>query len=556
MRMHVSSLVALGGLPPHRPNGIGAKLCDRACGRVFAWGLACTLVAATLGGRSAEAASDWVRRAADDTFTFEHVAEVARAQLDVPYDDRALDMPCELVGLDYDSWRLIAFRPTETLWRDRNLPFQVETVHRGYLYNQRVQLYEVNNVRSYPLPFRSKSFEYRGWLHPYRFPRTLGHSGWKLLGHYGDDRKSGEEGASDRFVREIASFLGASYFRVLGSEHTYGSSLRGLAVDVALPTREEFPRFTRFWLQQPRDQETTFRCWALLESPRVVGAYQFDITPDVETTIDVRSSLWIRGEVKKLGIAPITSMWMWGSGSKPGGNDPRAEVHDADGMIVVGSDDDVVWRPLSRPRIPVVNHYAVPGLRGFGLLQRLRDADDYGDTEARYHSRPSIYIQPKATWPAGGVELLRLPAHHEGIDNIGAFYVMADPPKVGERLDLEYRIHICDDARDVILRQLDRPRARFTKTVVTQVEPTLWRLSAVAEVPDSMRAELASAQPLSLEIASGDAQVVKQAVDFTSPELSFELDLNVATDSPADVLVRIVGGGSVLSETWCYRCEP
>ncbi|MEF9672413.1 glucan biosynthesis protein [Pseudomonas sp. PCH446] len=39
---------------------------------------------------------------------------------------------------------------------------------------------------------------------------------------------------------EIMTMLGASYFRVVGKGQTYGLSARGMAIDTALPSGEEF----------------------------------------------------------------------------------------------------------------------------------------------------------------------------------------------------------------------------------------------------------------------------------------------------------------------------
>ena len=51
---------------------------------------------------------------------------------------------------------------------------------------------------------------------------------------------------------ELVAFLGASYFRALGKGQQYGLSARGLAIDTAGGSGEEFPAFTEFWLEQPR----------------------------------------------------------------------------------------------------------------------------------------------------------------------------------------------------------------------------------------------------------------------------------------------------------------
>ncbi len=45
--------------------------------------------------------------------------------------------------------------------------------------------------------------------------------------------------------------LGASYFRVLGQGQVYGLSRAALAIDTALPSGEEFPRFREFWIERP-----------------------------------------------------------------------------------------------------------------------------------------------------------------------------------------------------------------------------------------------------------------------------------------------------------------
>ena len=508
-------------------------------------------------------AADAGRREADSVFGFESVCKVAEARLPIPFSRKVLDLPCELVGLDYDSWRYIAYEGSNTVWRKGDLPFQVETGHRGYLFTQRVDLNEVERGVAADMPFNPHAFEYRDWLKGYRFPRTLGHSGWKLLGKFNDERQAAARNEKDVYVREIGSFLGSSYFRLLGSQHVYGSSTRGLAVDCAMPHPEEFPVFTQYWLERPDVDSTTFRCWALLESERVIGAYQFDITPGLETMVDVKSKLYVRGKIDKLGIAPITSMWMWGGGVKPPTADKRPEVHDADGLLVIGSDDSHLWRPLSRPSVPIVNHYAVPGLKGFGLIQRNRNPKNYADNEALYHRRPSIFIEPKPAWPAGGVELLRLPASHEGIDNIGAFYLLHDPPQVGESIELDYRIHVCDDdklevASNTLTGNGLRRKARFLKSDVTNPEPGLWRFHLIAEAKGNALQGRVN-EPLSADWISmwnEKGQVSSKSVSVDSNGVKVALEIRTEPGEAFELLLRLHDTTQDLTEMWSYRCEP
>ena len=66
--------------------------------------------------------------------------------------------------------------------------------------------------------------------------------------------------------------LGASCFRVIGAGQVYGLSARGLAIDTALPSGEEF-RFREFWIERPKPADKRLTIYALLDS-RADGAYR------------------------------------------------------------------------------------------------------------------------------------------------------------------------------------------------------------------------------------------------------------------------------------------
>src|SRR5690606_8309517 len=102
---------------------------------------------------------------------------------------------------------------------------------------------------------------------------------------------------------ELIVFLGASYFRALAAGTRYGLSARGLAVDTVGGQGEEFPRFEAFWLVRPAPDARTLRLFALLDSPRVAGAYQFGVVPGAETVVEVRARLYLREGVATLGLA-------------------------------------------------------------------------------------------------------------------------------------------------------------------------------------------------------------------------------------------------------------
>jgi glucans biosynthesis protein len=226
-------------------------------------------------------------------------------------------------------------------------------------------------------------------------PQDLGFAGFRI--HYPIK--------TPKYHDEVIVFLGASYFRALGKKEVFGLSARGLAVDTAESSGEEFPYFREFWLVVPSPGAKEMELYALLDSPSVSGAYRFVVRPGDETEVDVEARLFLRREVKKLGIAPLTSMYFHGENDLRVIVDFRPEVHDSDGLLVQTGTGEWIWRPLDNPRALHVSSFAMEHPKGFGLIQRDRDFASYQDLEARSELRPSAWVAPKGDWgkrPPGG----------------------------------------------------------------------------------------------------------------------------------------------------------
>ena len=318
------------------------------------------------------------------------------------------------------------------------MPFTVEFFSAGYIYEYPIEINTVDAAgKVTPLVYGPQWFQFRGASEPLASTPGGGFSGFRLHTQLGDNPEK----------VEFLVFQGASYFRGRGAEQGYGSSARGLAVDVGLPSPEEFPRFTKFWIEQPAKDAKQARVWALMDGPAESGAYEFTITPGKELNVDVQAELWYRHGVQKVGIAPLTSMWMWDGNNKPL-NDPRPEVHDADGLLIQEGANTWTWRPLTRPKASQVSQWPVKDLRGFGLLQRDRNAEHYRDNEALYHLRPSMWVTPTGDWGPGNIELLELPSENEGGDNIGAYWIGREPFAARSHRTLSYRLTFGDGPAD------------------------------------------------------------------------------------------------------------
>src|SRR6185436_2924183 len=149
---------------------------------------------------------------------------------------------------------------------------------------------------------------------------------------------------------EFLVFQGASYFRAVGKDLLYGLSARGLAIDTGQPQGEECPFFRSCWIRTPEEGAKTVVVFALLNSQSATGAYRFTIKPGDATVMDVEAMLFPRRDIEHAGIAPLTSMYLFGTLNKAGFDDYRSAVHDSDGLLMVNGREEWIWRPLSNPK--------------------------------------------------------------------------------------------------------------------------------------------------------------------------------------------------------------
>ena len=223
---------------------------------------------------------------------------------------------------------------------------------------------------------------------------------------------------------ELGAFLGASYFRVLGAGQEYGLSARGLAIDPAVDGPEEFPAFREYWIEQPAPGADSLTIHALLEGPSVTGAYTFRLRPGSPTLLHVDARLFARRDIRKLGVAPMSSMFLHAPGHGPPHDDFRPRIHDSDGLQMLTGRGEWIWRPLGNGPGLHVTSLRDEAPQGFGLFQRAREFGDFLDLEARYHLRPSYWMEIQdGDWGTGGVELMEIPTDSEFSDNIAAYWV-------------------------------------------------------------------------------------------------------------------------------------
>jgi len=490
----------------------------RACGVA-----ACVLACLTAARGAAAFGFDDVAREAD---------RVARA----PYRQPPPADPA-LAALSYDAYRQQRFRPERSTWRDGGTPYELQFFSRGRGFTRELALHEVVGGEVRPLRVPATAFEGGA---------PAGAAGVRVHRWVDAPRRQSEE---------LIAFLGASYYRMVAPGLAYGLSARALAVDTVGGAGEEFPAFTTFWFVRPQPGDADVRFYALLESPRVSGAYAFVLRPGTTAQVEVRARLTLRAPVARLGIAPLTSMFLAGE-NQPPLDDYRPEVHDSDGLQIAAGSGEWIWRPLSNPRGVFVTGFAMPALRGYGLMQRDRQFASYHDLEARYDLRPSAWIEPLGDWGAGRVELLQFHTPDETHDNIGAYWVPDRVPPPGQPFEFAWRMTVSDSqplppgARAVQSRR--GHGYREAAIPASQLQLHVDFAGPALERADDARVEA---------VAGGNANVRNlRAIAHRNTvtggwrvALDFE---RVDARQPVELRVFLREGGRTLSETWAYALAP
>ena len=153
-----------------------------------------------------------------------------------------------------------------------------------------------------------------------------------------------------------------------------------------------------------------------------------------------------RKPINKLGVAPLTSMFLFGENDEHQFDDHRPEVHDSDGLLQWNGNDEWLWRPLDNSKYLRISSFEDNNPKGFGLMQRDRNPEHYLDFEAYYEQRPSVWVEPLDQWGEGTVQLIEIPSLQETHDNVVAFWPYPNSLwRLERNIRFRYRLHWTGD---------------------------------------------------------------------------------------------------------------
>ncbi len=468
-------------------------------------------------------------------------------------------LPDTLAKMTPQAYNSIQYDAEHSLWNNQNdRQLDVQFFHSGMGFRRRIRMFSVDpeSHLAREVHFRPELFNYHDAgidTKQLEGQSDLGFAGFRAFK------------APELARRDIVSFLGASYFRAVDDTYQYGLSARGLAVDTYAGTPEEFPDFTAFWFETPKPSDTTFVVYALLDSPSVTGAYKFIIhCEQKQVVMDVDSHLYLRKDVKQLGIAPITSMFACGTNERRMCDTIHPQIHDSDRLAMWRGNGEWVTRPLNNPQKLQFNAFVDNNPRGFGLLQLDRDFNNYQDVIGWYNKRPSLWVEPRNKWGKGSIGLMEIPTTGETLDNIVCFWQPEKPAKAGDEFDFKYRLYW--SALPPVESSLARVYA--TRTGMGgfpegwspgEFYPEKWaRRIAVDFVGGNLKEAASKGIEPVITLSNGEAKQIEilYVEPFDGYRILFDwYPTNDSTD-PVEMRMFLRTQDETLSETWLYQYFP
>ncbi|WP_237151988.1 glucan biosynthesis protein [Oryzibacter oryziterrae] len=495
-----------------------------------------------LSVEEALAAADKTRLGKATEFSFAKLMAAAKDRASKPYVPEVPRAADTLEKIDYDQHWKIHFKEDHTV-QAAGGKAPLRFFHLGRYFKLPVGIFLVDGEKAREVLYSPDYFEIPKDNPANGLPDDIGFAGFRVM----------EPGVE----RDWLAFLGAAYFRSSGALDQYGLSARAVAIDVAMPTPEEFPRFTNFYFGPSKTG--LFTIYADLEGPRVSGAVRWDISRGGDVTgkqvvMDMAVRFYPRENIARFGVAALTSMFWYDETNRQKAPDWRPEIHDSDGLGIWTGAGERLWRPLNNPQNVMTSTFVDNNVKGFGLCQRDRSFENYQDDGVFYEKRSTVWVEPTGEWGAGAVQLVEIPTDDEIHDNIVAYWIPKEPANKGTEIAFDYRLTWAGDEPHVpTVGRVYSTRLGFGG-VPGQERPK----GVVKYVIDFDGGELAKyGQKDGVEaVVSASAGTVSGV--YTLPVVGTTrwravFDFKAAGPEPVDMRLFLKTKDKTLTETWLYQ---
>ena len=472
-------------------------------------------------------------------FEWGTVVDLARAMSKRPYKAPSTDLPDPFGNLIYEQYVGIRNLPGTAVWASDNVGFAIEPLHRGFIFTTPVQINLVQDGQVSRLAYRTSDFDFGGLKVPADL-KDIGFSGFRIV--------QTNEGSST----ELAIFQGASFFRALARNQTYGVTARALAVRTADPKGEEFPTFRSFWIEKPSLATNALVIYALLESESITGAYRFTFRGGDATISDTECTLFPRVNVDNVGLGCMTATYVAGPLDRRRSDDIRPNIFDFNGLQMLNGRNEWLWRPVSNRETLQISAFQDENPHGFGFLQRDRDFGRFLDDDHHWERRPSLWIEPIGDWGPGSVNLVEIPSDSEVNQNMIAYWRPRNGLAAGSEVSFAYRQFWCwsppdrPDLATVSVSRAGRPGGPGANSR---------RRRFLVEFSGDTFADVQKSQDITANLWAAPGNILGMR-SFLSPDRKtyrVHFDVEAGSDTLMEMRLILEMQGKPISETWLYR---
>jgi periplasmic glucans biosynthesis protein len=467
-------------------------------------------------------------------FAPENVANMARELAKAPFKAPQANLPDPFGKLNFEQYASIRRNLGVAIWQDANSPFALEPLHRGFIFAAPVELNLVEGGQSQRVIYDRSLYDF-GKLQVPGELGDLGFSGVRILSN------AGAEGWKDEAI-----FQGATFFRSHASGQTYGVNARALSLRTGDPQGEEFPVFRSLWIEKPSPAADALVIHALLDSASLTGAFRFTLRAGDATIIDTELTLFARVAVDHLGLGSMSATYLFGPLDHFHSDDVRANVYDVSGLQILTGAGEWIWRPIANRENLQISAFGDKNPRGFGLLQRNRNFDSFGDDDAHWELRPSLWIEPIGDWGEGEVMLLEIPAESENNDNILAQWRPKAALAEGGSVSYAYR---------QFWSWTPPAHPDLATAVSSRIGKIGKRRRFIVEFVSDLFADPQKAAETTAALEASPGQIVSVRLfpnkDRRSVRVAFDLD--PGSDSYTELRLALKLANQLVSETWLYR---
>ena len=493
---------------------------------------AAALAAAAVALESARARAETLGPPAP--FAPENVANLARELAKSSFKAPRANLPEPFGSLNFEQYTSIRRNLGVAIWEDSHSAYALEPLHRGFIFTAPVDINLVEGGQSQRLIYDRSLYDF-GKLQVPADLGDLGFSGVRILSNAGADG-----------WKDAAIFQGATFFRSLARGQAYGVSARALSLRTGDAQGEEFPVFRALWIEKPGPAADALVIHALLDSASVTGAFRFTLRAGDATIIDTELTLFARVAVDHLGLGSMSATYLFGPLDRLHSDDVRASVYDVSGLQILTGAGEWIWRPIANRETLQISAFGDKNPRGFGLLQRNRSFDAFGDDDAHWELRPSLWIEPIGDWGEGEVMLLEIPSDSENNDNIIAQWRPKAGLAEGGSVSYAYR---------QFWSWTPPAHPDLAIAVSSRMGKIGKRRRFIVEFVSDLFADPQKAAQVNAAIEASPGQIVSVRVfpnkDRHSVRVVFDLD--PGSDPYSELRLVLKAATQPVSETWLYR---